>query len=356
MFWTPALAKKLEQAESRLSELQSGLAAPPPGRARDLHREYGQLTQAAEKLRELKTLDGKAAELESLKSDSDPEMAEMAAAELETVRGAARKLAAELRRAHSPEAAHDSRDCFLEIRAATGGNESCLFAADLFRMYARWAEAGGRTVEALSSTAGEVGGWKEIISRVSGGGAYGRLKFESGAHRVQRVPQTESQGRVHTSVVTVAVLPEAGEDDGVEIRPQDLKVETFRASGAGGQHVNTTDSAVRVTHLPTGTAAECQDDRSQHKNRERALSVLRARVAESRRRARLEKEAGERRRLVGRGERSDKIRTYNYPQNRVTDHRVGLTLHKLPAIMEGELDDIIAALVRADEESEGEEE
>ena len=349
----PNLTKRLQAAEARLLELQGRLASSAAGGAedaRDLHREHGRLLPLVEKWRAVRGMDEKLAELEPL--CDDPELGEMAREEKTAVAGRRDEKVAELRRALSPESAADSRNCFLEIRAATGGNESCLFAADLFRMYCRWAESRGKTVEHLSSTAGEVGGWREIISRVCGEGAYGLLKFESGAHRVQRVPETESQGRVHTSVVTVAVLPEAGAEDDVVLRPRDLKVETFRASGAGGQHVNTTDSAVRVTHLPSGVSAECQDDRSQHKNRERALAVLRARIAESRRRERLEKEAGERRRLVGRGERSDKIRTYNYPQNRVTDHRIGLTLHKLPAVMEGDLDDVIAALARADAESD----
>ena len=355
----PNLVRKLQAAEARLLELQSQLASPSANEnggggggmgGSGLHREHGRLLPLVEKWRALRAMDEKLAELESM--CADPELGELAREEKAAVAEQRDAAAAELRRAMSPSAAADSRNCFLEIRAATGGNESCLFAAELFRMYSRWAESHGRAVEHLSSTAGELGGWKEIISRVCGDGAYGRLKFESGAHRVQRVPETESQGRVHTSVVTVAVLPEAGAEDEADLRPQDLKVETFRASGAGGQHVNTTDSAVRVTHLPSGVSAECQDDRSQHKNRERAFAVLRARVAETRRRARLEKEAGERRRLVGRGERSDKIRTYNYPQNRVTDHRIGLTLHKLPAIMEGGLDEVIAALARADAESD----
>lgn len=349
----PKLAKKLADAESRLRELEGELAAPGAGEAREQRREYGRLLPLVEKWRAAKTLDHKIAELQSLRDD--PELGELARAELADAEEQRTALQTELRRACSPAAAAaaaDARDCFLEIRAAAGGNESCLFAADLLRMYLRWAEARGLKMEQLSATPGEIGGWKEIIFRAAGQNAYGLLKFESGAHRVQRVPETESQGRVHTSVVTVAALPEAGAEDRVELRPQDLKVETFRASGAGGQHVNTTDSAVRVTHLPTGAVAECQDERSQHKNRERAFAVLRARIAAARRRARLEKEAGERKRLVGSGERADKIRTYNYPQNRVTDHRIGLTLHKLPAILEGDLDDIVAALRRAEEEDD----
>ena len=351
MAMNPNLVKKMDAAESRLRELEREMASPDAGgaeSAREMHREYGRLAPLVEMWREIRAMDGKVSELESLCADA--ELGEMAREEKVAVSDKRDKMLDELRRALSPSDDADSRDCFLEIRAATGGNESCLFAADLLRMYSRWAEASGRKVERLSSTAGEVGGWKEIISRVSGGGAYGMLKFESGAHRVQRVPETESQGRIHTSVVTVAVLPEAGAEDDIVLRPQDLRVETFRASGAGGQHVNTTDSAVRVTHVPSGVSAECQDDRSQHKNRERAFGVLRARIAAARRRERLEKEAGERRRLVGRGERSDKIRTYNFPQNRVTDHRIGLTLRKLPAVLEGELDEMIAALSRADED------
>ena len=349
----PNLVKKMQSAETRLQELEREMAAPPAGseNVRQLHREYGRLSPLVEKWRGIRAADEKVAELEAL--CDDPELGAMAREEKDAAAKKREDLTSQLRRALSPVADEDARDCFLEIRAATGGNESCLFAADLLRMYSRWTEAGGRTMEHVSSTAGEMGGWKEVISRVGGGGAYGQMKFESGAHRVQRVPETESQGRVHTSVVTVAVLPVAGAEDDIALRPQDLRVETFRASGAGGQHVNTTDSAVRVTHLPSGIVAECQDERSQHKNRERAFEVLRARIAAARRRERLEKEAGERRRLVGRGERSDKIRTYNYPQNRVTDHRVGTSWHKLPAIMEGDLDEVIAALARADEESAG---
>ena len=237
------------------------------------------------------------------------------------------------------------RNIFLEIRAGTGGDEAAIFSGDLFRMYNAYAESRGWKVEVLSSSEGEHGGFKEIISRVVGSGAYSRLKFESGAHRVQRVPETESQGRIHTSACTVAVMPEADEMDEVEINPADLRIDTFRASGAGGQHVNKTDSAIRITHLPTGVVVECQDERSQHKNRARAMSVLASRLLEAEQQKQRQEEASTRKSLVGSGDRSERIRTYNFPQGRVTDHRINLTLYKLEEVMNGNMDQVIDPLI-----------
>jgi peptide chain release factor 1 len=262
-------------------------------------------------------------------------------------RAAAERMAwleAELQRLLLPKDPNDERNIFLEIRAGTGGDESALFAGDLFRMYARFAERHRWPVEVISSSPSDLGGFKEVIMRIAGQGAYSRLKFESGGHRVQRVPATETQGRIHTSAATVAVMPEADEVADVDLNPSDLKIDTFRASGAGGQHVNKTDSAVRVTHLPTGIVVECQDDRSQHKNKARALSLLGARIKDQQLREQRAKEAATRRSLVGSGDRSDRIRTYNFPQGRVTDHRINFTLHKIADIMDGDLDDLLDQL------------
>ena len=255
------------------------------------------------------------------------------------------ELEAQLKIELLPKDPDDNRSVFLEIRAGTGGDESAIFSGDLFRMYSRYAEQKGWRVEIMSENPSELGGYREIISRIEGEGVYGQLKYESGAHRVQRVPETESQGRVHTSACTVAVLPEADELAEVELNPADLRIDTFRASGAGGQHINKTDSAVRITHIPTGIVAECQDDRSQHKNKARALSVLAARINDLKRQEQQAKEAAERKSLVGTGDRSERIRTYNYPQGRVTDHRINLTLYKLAQIMEGSLDELTNALI-----------
>jgi peptide chain release factor 1 len=248
-----------------------------------------------------------------------------------------------------PKDPDDARPAFVEIRAGTGGDESALFAGDLLRMYTRYADTRGWRVELLSESPSELGGYKEVVLRISGDGVYGRLKFESGGHRVQRVPATESQGRIHTSACTVAIMPEPDEAQAVSINPADLRIDTFRASGAGGQHINKTDSAVRVTHLPTGIVAECQDDRSQHRNKARALQVLAARIAERERAERSAKEAATRKGLIGSGDRSDRIRTYNFPQGRLTDHRINLTLYKLGMVMEGQLNEVLDALQAARE-------
>jgi peptide chain release factor 1 len=275
---------------------------------------------------------------------ADPAMREFAEGEIKQGRARLAQLEAELQQRLLPADPNDERNIFLEVRAGTGGDESALFAGDLFRMYARYAERQGWRVELVSHSDGEVGGFKEIIVRIVGQGAYSRLKFESGGHRVQRVPATETQGRIHTSACTVAVMPEADELAAVAINPADLRIDTFRASGAGGQHVNKTDSAVRITHLPSGIVVECQDDRSQHKNKAQALSLLAARLTDAQLRERQAKEAATRKSLVGSGDRSDRIRTYNFPQGRVTDHRINLTLYKIDSIMDGDLDDLLHAL------------
>lgn len=277
---------------------------------------------------------------------SDPEMKEMALDEIEVARANIEMLEERLNVMMLPKDPNDKATAFLEIRAGTGGDEAAIFSGDLFRMYQKYAQSQGWQVEVLSANEGEHGGYKEIIARVSGIGVYGRLKFESGAHRVQRVPATESQGRVHTSACTVAVMPEIEIDDTVEINPSDLRIDTYRSSGAGGQHVNTTDSAVRITHIPTGVVAECQQERSQHANKEKAMKMLVARIQQAKVQAQIDATSDMRRNLVGSGDRSERIRTYNFPQGRMTDHRINLTLYKLDAIMEGDLTELLDSLLR----------
>jgi peptide chain release factor 1 len=275
---------------------------------------------------------------------ADPEMRELAQAEVDEARARMSGLEDELQRMLLPKDPNDSRNIFLEIRAGTGGEESALFAGDLLRMYARYAERNRWQVEIISESPSDLGGYKEVIVRLAGAGAYSRLKFESGGHRVQRVPETEAQGRIHTSACTVAVMPEADEVAEIALNPAELRIDTFRASGAGGQHVNKTDSAVRITHLPTGIVVECQDDRSQHKNKARAMSLLAARIKDIQTREQQRKEAAQRKSLIGSGDRSDRIRTYNFPQGRVTDHRINLTLYKLAQVMDGDLEELLAGL------------
>ncbi|WP_049125331.1 peptide chain release factor 1, partial [Burkholderia cenocepacia] len=276
---------------------------------------------------------------------ADPSMRDFAEDEIRSAREGMARLETELQKMLLPKDPNDDRNIFLEIRAGTGGDESALFAGDLLRMYLRFAERQRWQVEMMSESASDLGGYKEVIVRIAGQGAYSRLKFESGGHRVQRVPATETQGRIHTSACTVAVMPEADEIGEVEINPADLRIDTFRASGAGGQHINKTDSAVRVTHIPTGIVVECQDDRSQHKNKDRALKVLAARIKDKQYHEQHAKEAATRKSLIGSGDRSERIRTYNFPQGRMTDHRINLTLYRLEAIMDGDLDELIGALV-----------
>ncbi len=276
---------------------------------------------------------------------ADPEMKEFAAAEIEEGKARLEQIEIELQKLLLPKDPNDERNVFLEIRAGTGGDESALFAGDLFRMYTRYAERQRWQVEIVSESPGEMGGYKEIIAKIIGQGAYSKLKFESGGHRVQRVPATETQGRIHTSACTVAIMPEADELAEVNLNPADLRIDTFRASGAGGQHINKTDSAIRITHLPTGIVVECQDDRSQHKNKAQAMSVLAARIMDGQMRERNAKEAATRKSLIGSGDRSERIRTYNFPQGRITDHRINLTLYKIDQIMDGDMDELTGALM-----------
>jgi len=343
----PSIRQKLEQIAHRRNEIDALLASEEAARDmelfRRLSRERAEIDPAVNLYAGYRQIEADLKGAEALLAD--PEMRALAEEEMAT--GAARlaELELELTRLLLPRDPDDERGVFLEIRAGTGGDESALFAADLFRMYSRFAERRRWKVELLSVSESELGGYKEIICRLAGVGVYARLKFESGAHRVQRVPETESQGRIHTSACTVAILPEVDDVEEIRLNPADLRIDTFRASGAGGQHINKTDSAVRITHLPTGMVAECQDGRSQHQNKASALKVLAARIRDAELRERQMKEAATRKSLVGSGDRSERIRTYNFPQGRVTDHRVNLTLYKLAAILEGDLDEIIDALV-----------
>ncbi len=341
-----SICDKLEQLTGRLDELDrmlsSGEATRDMDEYRKLSREHAELGPVVALYQSWRqTRADLCAATEML---ADPEMRELAAAEVDVVRERLPAIEVELQKRLLPKDAKDDRNVFLEIRAGTGGDESALFAGNLFRMYTRYAERQRWQVEVLSASASDLGGHKEVIARISGNGVYSRLKFESGGHRVQRVPDTETQGRIHTSACTVAVMPEADALEEVQINPAEIRVDTYRASGAGGQHINKTDSAVRITHLPTGIVVECQDDRSQHKNKAQALSVLVARIRDLQEREQHASIASERRNLIGSGDRSERIRTYNFPQGRVTDHRINLTLYKIDAIMDGDLDDLIAAL------------
>ncbi|MGG6098618.1 peptide chain release factor 1 [Pantoea allii] len=336
-----ALQERHEEVEAMLGD--AGVIADQD-RFRALSREYAQLTDVTRCFRDWQQ---NQQDIETAKMLlDDPEMRDMAQEELLEAREKSELLEQQLQLLLLPKDPDDERDCFVEVRAGTGGDEAAIFAGDLFRMYSRYAEARRWRVEIVSANEGEHGGYKEVIARVIGDGAYGRLKFESGGHRVQRVPETESQGRIHTSACTVAVMPELPEAELPEINPSDLKIDTFRSSGAGGQHVNTTDSAIRITHLPTGIVVECQDERSQHKNKAKALSVLGARIHAAEMAKRHEVEASTRRNLLGSGDRSDRIRTYNFPQGRVTDHRINLTIYRLDEIMEGKLDSLIEPIVQ----------
>jgi peptide chain release factor 1 len=345
----PATLEKLNQVCQRQEEIQMLLADPDvisrQNEFRALSIELSELEPVVTVFDCYRSLESQVDETRQMLEDEDPAIREMAREELPGLENDLSLQAEALRKLLLPKDPNDNRNIFLEIRAGTGGDEAALFAGDLFRMYSNYAETRGWRVEIMSRSEGEHGGYKEIISRVAGQGAYSRLKFESGAHRVQRVPETESQGRIHTSACTVAVLPEADEVDAVDISPSDLRVDTFRASGAGGQHVNKTDSAIRITHLPSGVVVECQDERSQHKNRARAMSILASRLLEAEQRKQQEEEASTRKSLVGSGDRSERIRTYNFPQGRVTDHRINLTLYKLDDIVQGDLDQVIEPLI-----------
>ncbi len=348
-----SIRTKLDGLELRLQEIVRELSDPEvlarPERLRTLSIERSEIMPVVEQYREYQHALRQLAAAEAMRRDADPALRVMAEEEVILMRQRIEQIEREIRSLLLPRDPRAERNIFLEIRAGTGGDEAALFAGDLFRMYDYYAQRHAWRVEVVHASPGEHGGYREIVARIAGRGAYARLKFESGGHRVQRVPATEAQGRIHTSACTVAVMPEAESIEEVAINPADLKIDTFRASGAGGQHVNKTDSAIRVTHLPSGLVVECQDERSQHKNRARALSVLASRLLEMEVRKQQEQEAATRRLLVGSGDRSERIRTYNFPQSRVTDHRVGLTLHKLDQILAGDLDLVIDALVLEDQ-------
>ncbi len=345
----PSLQRKLEELVERHEELTNLLADPDiigdQNKFRSLSQEYAQLEEVATSYREYDKARRNLEDLQQMLDDPDPELREMADSEQPAAEEKLEALEAGLQVFLIPHDPRDSQNVFLEIRAGTGGDEAAIFSGDLFRMYSRYADEQGWKIEILSESFGEHGGYKEIITRVIGQGVYSKLKFESGAHRVQRVPETESQGRIHTSACTVAVIPEPDEMETIEINPAELRIDTFRASGAGGQHVNKTDSAIRLTHLPSGIVVECQDERSQHKNRARAMSLLQAKLQQIEEDRRITEQAATRKSLVGSGDRSERIRTYNYPQNRVTDHRINLTLYKLEEIMQGALGQVLEPLI-----------
>ena len=342
-----SVAAKLASLVSRARELDALLGDPDVtsnlDNFRKLSKEHSDISPVVARYGDYTAAEADIAAAEDMAKD--PEMREFAEAEIREGRARLEEIAADIQKMLLPKDPNDEKNLFLEIRAGTGGDESALFAGDLFRMYSRFAERNRWQVELISESAGDAGGFKEVIARIVGQGAYSRLKFESGGHRVQRVPATETQGRIHTSAATVAVMPEADDASGVEINPADVRVDTFRASGAGGQHVNKTDSAVRLTHAPTGIVVECQDGRSQHKNREQAWRVLAARIKDKQVREQAAKEASERKSLIGSGDRSDRIRTYTFPQGRVTDHRINLPLYKIDAIMDGDLSELTGALM-----------
>jgi peptide chain release factor 1 len=344
----PQLKRRLEQLLERHHEVGLLLAEPgaanDPGRFRELSREYAQTQELAEVFAASKKGEAELAHARAMLAD--PDLRELAREEVARLEQSGADLDTRLQALLTPRDPLDDANLFLEVRAGTGGDEAALFAGDLLRMYLRYAERRGWRAELMSAHEGEHGGYKEAVARIEGSGAYAALKFESGTHRVQRVPVTEASGRIHTSAATVAILPEQAEIADVELRDADLKVDTFRASGAGGQHVNKTDSAIRITHLPTGIVVECQDERSQHKNRARALSLLKARLLDAQRSEQTAQQAASRKLQVGSGDRSQRIRTYNFPQGRVTDHRINLTLHQLPQILEGDLDELVGALAR----------
>lgn len=344
----PVIQNKLEALIKRHAEIGTLLSDPAvindQQRFRELSKEYAHLQPAVDGFAEYRQIQDAIAHAQSLLQD--PEMQALAEEELKSLEINSAQVESELLKFLLPTDPNDNRNVYLEIRGGAGGDEASIFAGDLFRMYSRYVENQGWKIEILSYSAGEHGGYKEMISRIIGKGAYSRLKFESGAHRVQRVPDTEAQGRIHTSTCTVAVLPEPDEIEATDINPAELKIDTFRASGAGGQHVQKTDSAVRITHLPSGLVVECQDERSQHKNRARALSLLQAKLLDMQRSKQQREQAETRRSLVGTGDRSERIRTYNFPQGRLTDHRINLTLYSLDKIMEGDLDQVVEPLLR----------
>src|SRR5215469_10194355 len=343
-----SIRQRLQKLSDRFEEVGRLLASNEVSggspQFRDLSMEYARLQPLAERFERYHGLERDLDAAHTLQADSDAGMRALGEEEVARVAGQIAAEEAELRRLLLPKDPRDEGNIFLEVRAGTGGDEAAIFAGDLYRMYARYAESHGLQAEVLSESPGEHGGYKEIISRIAGRGAFSRLKFESGTHRVQRVPATEAQGRIHTSACTVAILPELDEVDEIEINPAELRIDTYRSSGAGGQHVNKTDSAVRITHLPSGIVVECQDERSQHKNRSRAMSLLKARLLAAEQEKQQSAQAQSRRLQVGSGDRSERIRTYNFPQGRVTDHRINLTLYRLTQIMDGDLNELIEAL------------
>jgi peptide chain release factor 1 len=344
-----SLVHKLQHLTERYEEIAHLLGdneiISDQDKFRNLSKEYAELEPVVQAYEAFTQAQDDLAESELLLKDEDPEMREMGQDEFKTAKATLEHLEGELQILLLPKDPNDSRNVILEVRAGTGGDEAAIFSGDLYRMYSRYAETQGFRVEILSTNEGEHGGYKEVIARISGTDVYSQLKFESGAHRVQRVPETESQGRVHTSACTVAVMPEVEGEGDVEIKKADLRVDTFRASGSGGQHVNKTDSAIRITHLPTGFVVECQDERSQHKNRAKAMSVLATRLNDAILQKQQAEQAAERKSLVGSGDRSERIRTYNYPQGRVTDHRINLTLYKLDEVMQGDLGAVVNPLI-----------
>jgi peptide chain release factor 1 len=344
-----SIRNKLQHLSERLEEINALLSDPgviaDQKKFRSLSQEHAQLGPIVSCYHDYEGTLNAIDDAEVMLQENDPDMRSMAEDELKHARQQRDTLEQELQLLMLPKDPNDEKNIFLEIRAGTGGDEAAIFAGDLYRMYARYAETQRWKMEVMSEHDGEHGGYKEVIARIEGNGVYSKLKFESGAHRVQRVPATESQGRIHTSACTVAVMPEIDEVEAIEINPADLKVDTYRASGAGGQHVNKTESAIRITHIPSGIVVECQDERSQHKNRARAMSLLQSRLLTSEQEKQQKEQAQTRKLLVGSGDRSERIRTYNYPQGRITDHRINLTIYKLEEVMEGDLDDVINPLI-----------
>jgi len=344
-----SILTKLEQLSMRLEEVGVMLSDPEVAsdqkKFRELSIEHAQLTPVNEQFSQYLATQEDIEAAEAMLLEDDDEMRAMAKEEISEGKDKLEQLDLELKKALLPKDPNDSRNIIIEIRAGTGGDEASIFSGDLFRMYSRYVEKQKWKIEVMSSNIGDHGGFKEVIAKISGENVYSKLKFESGAHRVQRVPETESQGRVHTSACTVAIMPEVENIEEVDINMSDVRVDTFRASGAGGQHVNKTDSAVRVTHIPTGTVVECQDGRSQHKNKAQAMSVLASRILDAQQQVQQKEQASARKELVGSGDRSQRIRTYNYPQGRITDHRINLTLYKLAEVMEGDLESIIEPLI-----------
>ena len=344
-----SILSKLSEVSERYIEIENLLSQPDITSNQEnyikLSKEYSDLSPIVKAFKDYEKSESSLDEAKQLVKDGDPEIREMAEIEIEDLTGSIKALEIEIKRLLLPKDPDDSKDVFLEVRAGAGGDEAALFAGDLFRMYSRLSERNNWNMDVVSIREGDHGGYKELVTRIEGNDVYKQLKFEAGVHRVQRVPATESQGRVHTSACSVAVLPEMDEIDEINIDKNDLRVDTFRASGAGGQHVNKTDSAVRLTHIPTGIVVECQDGRSQHKNKEKALSLLQSKLLDAEREKKDSEQAENRRVMVGSGDRSEKIRTYNFPQNRITDHRIEMSVHNLPAFLDGDMEEMISSLL-----------